>query len=248
VKNNELSIWRALFGWIDQPKKTMRYVIKESRWSLLLAPALAVFVALVIYALVSAPAASELAREQATKQVAAQMGSLTDEQAEQVEASMATFTSPLFIAATGIVLGIVGLILTWLFRSAVVFFISYLFGTDNKFKQMVTLVVWSWWPFALKDLVQTVYVLLNGQLVVNRGLSFLVASGDQVQDAGNLLYGLLSQVDLFLAWHLVLIALGLAVTTRATTVKTAVGTIVYWVLTALVGLVPTLLATITAFG
>ena len=139
MKDNDLSIWRALFGWIDQPKKTLRYVIKESRWSLLLAPALAVFVALAIYTLVSAPAASELAREQATEQMAAQMGSLTDEQAEQVEASVATFTSPLFIAATGIVLGVLGLIVTWLFRGALVFFISYLFGTDNKFKQMVTL-------------------------------------------------------------------------------------------------------------
>jgi FtsH-binding integral membrane protein len=130
----------------------------------------------------------------------------------------------------------------------VLFFISYLFGTEYKYKQMVTLVLWSWWPFALRDLVQAVYVLINGQLVINRGFSFLVASGDQVQDAGNVVYGLLSQVDLFLVWHLLLVAVGLAVTTRSTTIKTAIGTVAYWALTALVGLAPTLLGSLMAFG
>jgi hypothetical protein len=246
--NNDLSTRRALFGWIDHPRKTLRYVVKESRWSLMLAPALAVFLALVIVTLVSAPATSELAREQAEQQLAAQVGSLSSEQAEQVKASLDTFTSPVFIGATGIVLGILGLIVTWLLRGVVLFFISYLFGTEYKYKQMVTLVLWSWWPFALRDLVQAVYVLINGQLVTNRGLSFLVASGDQVQDAGNAVYGLLSQVDLFLVWHLLLVAVGLAVTTRSTTFKTALGTVAYWALTALVGLAPTLLGSLMAFG
>jgi hypothetical protein len=213
-----------------------------------LAPALAVFLALVIVTLVSAPATSELAREQAEQQLAAQVGSLSGEQAEQVKASLDTFTSPLFIGATGIVFGILGLIVTWLLRGVVLFFISYLFGTEYKYKQMVTLVLWSWWPFALRDLVQAVYVLINGQLVINRGFSFLVASGDQVQDAGNAVYGLLSQVDLFLVWHLLLVAVGLAVTTRSTTIKTAIGTVAYWALTALVGLAPTLLGSLMAFG
>lgn len=248
VKDNRMGMRRALFGWIDQPRKTMRYVIGEARWSTLLAPALAIFVALVFVTIVSAPASSVVAREQAAQQVTAQMGSLSDEQAAEVERSIQTFTSPLFIGATGIALGTLGLILTWLFRGAVLFFIGYLFGTDSRYIQMVTLVLWSWLPFALRDLVNAIFVLLNGQLVLNRGLSFLVASGDQVQDAGNLLYGLLSQVDLFLAWHLVLVAVGLVVSTRANTAKTAVGTVAYWVLTALVGLAPTLLASLTSFA
>jgi hypothetical protein len=173
---------------------------------------------------------------------------LSDEEAEGVERSLQTFTSPLFIGATGIALGTLGLILTWLFRGALLFFIGYLFGTEKRYIQMVSLVLWSWWPFALRDLVNAIFVLVNGQLVANRGLSFLVASGDQVQDAGNLLYGLLSQVDLFLVWHLLLVGVGLAVSTRASRAKTAIGTVAYWVLTALVGLAPTLLASLTSFS
>lgn len=246
MNDNRMGIWRALFGWIDQPKKTLRYVMEEPRWSLWLAPALVIVVSLIIVTVVSAPAMSELSKEAAAQQVEAQMGSLSGEQADQMQGTLETFTSPLFLAATGIVLGILGLVLTWLFRGAVLFFIGYLFGTDNRYVQMVTLVLWCWLPFALRDLVQAVYVVVNGQLPLHKGLSFLVAGSDQVQNAGNLLYGLLSQVDPFLVWHLILVGVGLAVSTRSTRLKTALGTVAYWAVTAVVGLAPSLLGMLTS--
>ncbi len=246
MNDNRMSIWRALFGWIDQPKKTLRYVMEQPRWSLWLAPALVIVVSLIIVTVVSAPAMSELTKEQAAQQMEAQMGSLSGDEGEQVQRTLETFTSPLFLAATGIVLGILGLVLTWLFRGAVLFFISYLFGTDNRYVQMVTLVLWCWLPFALRDLVQAVYVVINGQLPLNKGLSFLVASSDQAQNAGNLLYGLLSQVDPFLVWHLILVGVSLALSTRSTRLKTALGTVGYWAVTAAVGLAPSLLGMLTS--
>jgi hypothetical protein len=241
MNENRIGIWRALFGWIDQPKKTLRYVIKEPRWPLWLAPALIILVTLIIVTVVSAPFLSEMSRQQAEVGMQAQMGSLSGEQAEQVRGTLDTFTSPLFVALTGIALAALGLILTWLFRGAVLFFIGYLLGTDNRYIQMVTLVLWAWLPFALRDLVQAIYVFLNGQLVLHRGLSFLVASGNQAQHAGNLLYGLLAQIDVFLVWHLLLVGIGIAVSTRSTTTKTALATFSYWAVTALIGLAPTLL-------
>ena len=241
MNENRIGIWRALFGWIDQPKKTLRYVIKEPRWPLWLAPVLIILVATIIVTVVSAPLLSELSRQQAEEQMQAQMASIPEEQAEQVRSTMDTFTSPLFVAAMGIAFTVLGLILTWLFRGALLFFIGYLLGTDNRYIQMVTLVLWAWLPFALRDLVQAIYVLLNGQLAINKGLSFLVASGDQVQNAGNLLYGFLGQIDIFLAWHLLLVGVGIAVSTRSTGTKTALATIGYWIVTALIGLSPALL-------
>jgi len=241
MNENRIGIWRALFGWIDQPKKTLRYVIKEPRWPLWLAPVLIILVATIIVTVVSAPLLSELSRQQAEEQMQAQMASIPEEQAEQVRSTMDTFTSPLFVGAMGIAFTVLGLILTWLFRGALLFFIGYLLGTDNRYIQMVTLVLWAWLPFALRDLVQAIYVLLNGQLAINKGLSFLVASGDQAQNAGNLLYGFLGQIDVFLVWHLLLVGIGIAVSTRSTSTKTALATLSYWVVTALIGLSPTLL-------
>jgi hypothetical protein len=241
VEQNSMGVRRALFGWVDQPKKTLRYVVREPRWSLWLAPALIIVLSLVIVTAISAPALSEFSREQTQRQIAAQAGSIPAEQADQVQKTVELFTSPLFLAASGIALGTLGLVLTWFLRGGVLFFISYLLGTDNKFRQMVTLVMWTWLPFAVRDLVQAVYVLINGELPLNKGLSFLVASSDQAQNAGNIAYGFLSQVDPFLAWHLFLVAIGLTVTTRSTTLKTAVGTVCYWAVTAVVGLAPSLL-------
>jgi len=244
VSENKMGVWRALFGWIDQPRKTLRYVIENPSWPVRLAPVLVILVSLVVVTAVSTPLLSEVSRQQAEEQIEAQMGSLSGEDAEQVRRSLDTFTSPLFLGVTAIAIGTLGLVLTWLFRGAVLFLISYLFGTDNRYIQMVTVVLWTWLPFALRDVVQAIYVVLNGQLVVHRGLSFLVASSDQAQHAGNLLYGLLSQVDVFLVWHLVLVAIALTVSTRSTTLKTALGTVGYWAVTAVVGLAPTLLGTL----
>jgi hypothetical protein len=241
MNENKMGIWRALFGWIDQPKKTLRYVIKESSWLLWLAPVLIILVASIIVTVVSAPLASEMSRQAAEEQLQAQMASVPEEQAEQVRSTMDTFTSPLFVAAMGIAFTILGLILTWLFRGALLFFIGYLLGTDSKYIQMVTLVLYAWLPFAFRDLVQAVYVLLNGQLPLHKGLSFLVASVDQAQNGGNLLYGLLGQIDVFLVWHLLLVGIGIAVSTRSTTTKTALATLSYWIVTALIGLSPSLL-------
>ncbi len=244
MSENKMGVWRALLGWIDQPRKTLRYVIENPSWSVRLAPVLVVLVSLIIVTVVSAPLLSEVSRQQAEGQIEAQMGSLSGEQADQARRSLDTFTSPLFLGVTAIALGTLGLVFAWFFRGALLFFISYLFGTDNRYTQMVTVVVWTWLPFALRDVVQAVYVVVNGQLVVNRGFSFLVASGDQVQDAGNLMYGLLSQVDVFLVWHLALVAIALMVSTRSTRAKIALGTVSYWAVTAVVGLAPTLLATL----
>lgn len=244
MSENKMGVWRALLGWIDQPRKTLRYVIENPSWPVRLAPVLVILVSLVVVTAASTPLLSEVSRQQAEEQIEAQMGSLSGEDAEQVRRSLDTFTSPLFLGVTAIAIGTLGLVLTWLFRGAVLFFISYLFGTDNRYMRMVTVVLWTWLPFALRDLVQAIYVVLSGQLVVHRGLSFLVASSDQAQHAGNLLYGLLSQVDVFLVWHLVLVAIALAVSTRSTTLKTALGTVGYWAVTAVVGLAPTLLGTL----
>jgi hypothetical protein len=241
MDEKRVRIWHSLVGWIDQPKKTLRYVIKESRWPQWLAPVLIILAASIVVTVVSAPLASEMSRQQAEEQMQAQMASIPEEQEDQVMSTIDTFTSPLFVAAMGIVFTVLGLILTWLFRGALLFFIGYVLGTDNRYIQMVTLVLWAWLPFALRDLVQAIYVLLNGQLPINKGLSFLVASGDQLQNAGNLLYGFLGQIDIFLVWHLLLVGVGIAVTTRSTTTKTAFATIGYWIVTALIGLSPGLL-------
>ena len=64
---------------------------------------------------------------------------------------------------------------------------------------------WLGLPFALEKALQTGWTMFSGTLIVNQGLSHLVSTGRQLEDARNLAYGLLSQVSLFRLWHLVLV-------------------------------------------
>jgi len=141
MNENRIGIWRALFGWIDQPKKTLRYVIKEPRWPLWLAPVLIILVTLIIVTVVSAPFLSEMSRQQAEEQIRGQIAGVSGEQEEQVRGTLDTFTSPLFVALMGIAFATLGLILTWLFRGAL------LFSSATFWEPTIGIYRWSLWSF-----------------------------------------------------------------------------------------------------
>ena len=52
---------------------------------------------------------------------------------------------------------------------------------------------------------QSVYVLIKREMIVNQGLSYLVSTGKPTADAGNLAYAALSVLTLFWLWHLFLV-------------------------------------------
>ncbi len=76
--------------------------------------------------------------------------------------------------------------------------------------------------------------------MINQGLSFLVATGDQTKDAANWLYVLLAQFDLFYLWHLVLVIVGLAAVGRFSKTKATIVGLIYLAVTTALSLVPTL--------
>ena len=96
-----------------------------------------------------------------------------------------------------------------------------------------------WLPYALRNLIMAAYVAYSGKMI-NMGLSFLVATGDQTKDAANWLYGLLSQFDLFYVWHLVLVIVGLAAVGRLSKTKATIVGLIYLAVTTALNLVPAL--------
>lgn len=88
--------------------------------------------------------------------------------------------------------------------------------------------VWSMLPFFFRDLLQTAYVLLRGQLIEHQGLSFLVASGDWLKDSYDLLYSFLGNVGPFSLWHIILLSIGIAVATKISAAKATVTALVVW--------------------
>jgi hypothetical protein len=232
---DKMNVLQLLVSIIDRPAVTMSYVGKKPGWAWL-TPALLVLVGLAVFSVVTAPYTSELALRQAQQQ----MASLPPQQAEQAAAQIENFTSPPVIAAFSIVGGLITLAVIWLLGAGVLYFLGLVAGGEANFAQSFVILVWSWLPYALRNLVMAAYVAYSGKLL-NPGLSSLVATGDQAKDTANWLYGLLSQVDLFYLWHLILVVVGLAAVGRLSKTKATIVGLIYLAVTTALSLVPALL-------
>ena len=235
---DKMNLWQLLVSIIDRPATTMSYVGKKPGWAWI-TPALLVLVGLAVFSVVAAPYTSELALRQAQQQ----MASLPPQQAEQAAAQVERFTSPPMVATFSIIGGLVALAVIWLLSAGVLYFLGLVAGGEANFAQSFAILVWSWLPYALRNLVMAAYVAYSGQLI-NQGLSFLVATGDQTKDAANWLYSLLSQIDLFYLWHLILVVVGLATVGRFSKAKATIVGLIYLAVTTALSLVPTLIGTL----
>jgi hypothetical protein len=231
---DKVNVFQLLVSIIDRPAVTMSHVGKKPGWAWVM-PALLVLVGLVVFSVVTAPLTSELALRQAQQQ----LDSLPPQQAEQAAAQVERFTSPPMMAAFSVVGGLVALVVIWLLGAGILYFLGLVAGGEANFAQSFAILAWSWLPYALRNLIMAAYVAYSGKLL-NPGLSSLVATGDQAKDAANWLYGLLSQVDLFYLWHLILVIVGLAAVGRLSKVKATIVGLIYLAVTTSLSLVPTL--------
>jgi hypothetical protein len=234
-----MNLWQLLVSIIDRPAATMSYVGKKPGWAWV-TPAFLVLVGLVVFSVVTAPLASELALRQAQQQ----MASLPPQQAEQAATQIERFTSPPVVAGFSIVGGLVVLAVMWLVWAGVLYFLGLVAGGEASFAQSFVLLAWSWIPYSVRHLTQAAYIAYSGQLILNQGLSFLVATGDQTKDATNWLYGLLSQFDLFYLWHLILVVVGLAAVGRFSKTKATIVGLIYLAVTTALSLVPVFVRTL----
>jgi hypothetical protein len=230
-----MNLWQLLVSMIDRPAVTMSTVGRKPGWAWL-TPALLVLVGLAVFSVVAAPYTSELALRQAQQR----MASLPPQQAEQAAAPMERLTSPPVIAGFSIVGGLITLAVIWLVSAGILYFLGLVTGGEANFAQSFAILAWSWLPYFLRNLVLAAYVAYKGQLI-NTGLSFLVATGDQAKDTANWLYGLLAQVDLFYLWHLILVIVGLVAVGRLSKAKATIVGLIYLAATTALSLVPTLL-------
>jgi len=236
-----MNLWQLFVSIIDRPAVTMSYVGKKPGWAWV-APAFLVLVGLAVFSVVTAPLASELAQ----RQVQQQMASVPPQQAEQMANQIERFTSPTWVAGFSIVGGLITLAVMWLVWAGVLYFLGLVAGGEASFAQSFALLAWSWIPYSVRHLTQAAYIAYSGQLILNQGLSFLVATGDQTKDAANWLYGLLSQFDLFYLWHLILVVVGLAAVGRFSKTKATIVGLIYLAVTMALSLVPIFVRTLVS--
>lgn len=225
-----------LVSLIDRPATALAEIAAYPRWRWVL-PVILLIGAMIASIVLTGP----LTVEQTQQAVQQQLATLPAEQAEMARAQIARLQQPQVLLATAIGTGLIGLLLSWLVASAILYFSVLIAGGDVSFTGLFATLPWIWLPFALRDVVQTGYILYKNELIANPGLSYFVSTGKPVEDAGNLLYNALARVDLFTLWHLALVFVVLWVLPRFSKGKAFVLVLVYAALSLGLRLAPALL-------
>jgi len=239
VGNKEtLSLWRYLIGIIDQPVTTFKVVLTRPRWSTWALPLVVLLLAFAVNTVVQMPYTMELAREQAESQLA----SIPAQQAEVARETMEFTLSLPFLLATSLGVGVIILVGGVVIQAAFFYFGTLIAGgADVSYGSLFRLSSWARIPMAIGYLVLAGFTAVSQSGIQYPGLAFLVTTGDPMKDARNPLVPLLSSVDLFWLWHLLLIVLGLSVVARLSWGKSLILTILYTALTLGLVVLPSLI-------
>jgi hypothetical protein len=238
-KQDSRLIWGLLISIIDKPRDTFAYLVANTRLKWIL-PLLLMLIVLIVSVWITVPFSSELAEKSTTQQL--NQAGLSPEQAEQAMAQSATFRSPMFLGIMGSVFGSIFIIISWVAAAAYFYFASLITGAELKFGSVFNIVAWSNLPKVLQTLVQAILVAVTGNFPMYTGLAALQVSGDVLKDAANPMIGLLSFVDIFWIWHIILLVIGLAVATKFSRLKTFLIVLVYVAASIGLGVISNLIA------
>ena len=220
-----MSLLRSLLAVVDRPAEAMRAVAARPRaWWL---PAILLLAGMLTLSGVTLTDQVELANERSTQTIERIAENLPEEQAEAVRARSTEMT-PARVMLTTFGVGFLIAAIGWALRGTIVHFSSMALGGTSVWSATFAATTWAMIPFFVRDLLQTGLYLVNRQLIADQGLSFLVSSGDWFADSRSLPYAALSQVDPFSLWHIVLLAIGIHVSTKVGRAGAAIMSIVVW--------------------
>jgi hypothetical protein len=135
-----------------------------------------------------------------------------------MQAQQAT-QGPVFNYVMPMVGSLTGLWVGWLLLAGLLHFGSTLLGGRGSMQSALNIVAWASLPFAVRDIFRIVFMLAAGHPIVSPGLSgFLTTPGFLTQ--------LVTRVDIFLLWHLILLIIGFSLTDGLPRAKAVTGVVV----------------------
>ncbi len=209
--------WR--FCWVlpilFRPRATMRRIVENAHPTSRTPLTLVVLVA-VIHALV---AGSIRAAAAAAGEVSLPQGFefyTPEQQAQFMQAATATnnATFNYVLPAAGAALGVIVL---WLLIGGLLHLVLTLFGGRGTSRSALNVAAWSFIPLLLRYVIQIVAMLMTDSLVASPGLAGFAPAGEGFFNA--FLAGILSHVDIFLLWQIVLLWIGVHLSSRLPLLK-----------------------------
>jgi hypothetical protein len=124
--------------------------------------------------------------------------------------------------------GVLGVVVGYFARGLLLFLLSLALGGQATFKQIFRAGVWATLPLAVRNLVQGMVVVITGAIPIS-GLSG-VFGGGAPGGSSVLLSGLLSEIDIYTVWSLILIAAAVTATAKLSRLKGAVASLLSWLI------------------
>ncbi len=203
----------------------------------------------------SGPITTQQTRDQLQEQLENQPGFASG--GVDVEQATSIATSPILTTIVPAVLAAIGRVIGWLIWSGALFLLASMVGGRSSFLQMLQVVVWAWLPYALRSILQAIYIMATQTLIAHPGLSGF--AGAPTPDPNNpfgtmpstgtaVLQTFLGQIDLYLFWNLALLVLGIVAVTKLSRRKSIGLVLIVWVLFMAVRLIGTAVTTGLASG
>lgn len=139
-----------------------------------------------------------------------------EQQAQYTQAIQST-NGPVFVYVLPAVASLLGVWVGWMILGGMLHLITTLFGGRGSTAISMNIVAWGSLPFALRALVQIIFMLVAQKLINNPGLSGFGPSGD------SRLILFASQIfklfDIYLIWQALLLILGVRLSTALSAMK-----------------------------
>ncbi len=145
-----------------------------------------------------------------------------EQQAQYTQASQST-QGPVFVYVLPAIMSLLSVWGGWLILGGILHLVTTLLGGRGSTDISMNIVGWGSLPFAIRALVQVVYMLITNKLISSPGLSGFSPIGD----AGGLVFlsHLLRLIDIYLIWQILLLTLGIRLSTGLNTTKSSFGVI-----------------------
>ncbi len=215
-----LTMLSILIGIIIRPRATFKSLreMNKGYWWLAFLMTIA---ALLLYTAVSASVTSRVIQSLTPPAGAVITGDTT------VTMPQATQSSSFIIVVVPLAAGIVTILLGYVFRSLIAFGASLVMGGHSTFRQTFRMAVWTTIPSVFRYVVQSIAIASTQGRIIS-GLSGVMTALET--RSLPFLNTLLGRIDFYTVWSLVLLGIGIAVTSKLGKGKSFIAVLIYIVI------------------
>ena len=235
---NKPTVPGLLIGVLVHPRPTFKSLreMKKGYWWLVFLMTVAV---LILYTMASASVTSRAMQSFALPSGAAAGNTTTNTNAAgtvppggnaAADTPQVAQTSLSFITVVvPLALGIITILIGYAFRGLVAFGASLIMGGNSTFRQTFRMAVWTTIPSVFRYLVQSIAVVATQGRIVSGLTGVMTTLESRDLPVLNLLLG---PIDFYMIWSMVLLGIGVTVTTKLSKGKSIVAVLIYVVISA----------------